>query len=206
MFSLFAGLSAFNLKAPIWYEDAKERCYDFKIASENFHQPGYEYKSVAQYGLDQYDKDLFEKVLTVAKDEDNKKQLCHDLLQLLALDLYMGQTDRFAFNYEFEEDKDHNVRLAPLYDFQYSVNPQFIEEDDICFGDLYSFRTIEDCKDFIRKYPQFRDILSSYLGIDLEYVVRDAFSKRRLVVPERKIPYYRAFDQKRKDLIKRIVA
>ena len=200
-----AGIGPYNLKAPVWYEYAQKYCSVFRIASKNFHEPDCTYKSAVQYGFSQDDPELFEKILTVAKDEENKKQLCMDMLQMLALDIYMGQTDRYAFNYEFEEDSSHRVRLAPLFDFQYSVDPQWLNEGDICFGDLYSFKTIEDCKEFIRKYPVFRDILSSYLGVDLEYVVRDAFSRRNMKMPEKKFEYYRQFDQDRKDMIHRIV-
>ena len=200
-----AGINYYTLKDPIWYEDAVKRCSDFQIASKTNHRKGYQYHSVSHYGFAAYDHNLFEKMLDQTPDEENRKQLCKELLELMALDIYMGQTDRYAFNYEFEEDAEHHIHLAPVYDFEHSVNPQFLNKGDICFGDLYSFRTIEDCKEFIRKYPMFRDILSSYLDVDLEYVVRDAFGRRRMKMPENKYPIYREFDQERKELIKSIV-
>lgn len=200
-----AGIGCYNLKTPVWYEDALNYCSSFQIASESFHQPGFQYKKVTEFGFQAYDDNLFEKMLDQTPTEENRKQLCMELLQLMALDIYMGQTDRFAFNYEFEEDQERNLHLAPLYDFEYSLNSQFFERNPICEGDLYSFKSIEDCQDFIRKYPIFRNLLSSYLGINLEYVVRDAFRRRGMIMPESKIPYYRKFGEERKALIKSIV-
>ena len=200
-----ACLGSFNLDTPMWYQDVKDKFPFIQIASVNFEKPGYQYKSVVDYGFSQNDDNLFEEMLSVAKDKENEKQLCMDMLNMLALDLYMGQTDRFAFNYMFEEDKDHNVRLAPLYDFEHSINPQSMNPGDICFGDLYQFKSIEDCKKFIEKYPKFRDILSSYLDVDLAGIVKMAYAKRRLIVPEKELEMYREFDKGRKELIKEII-
>ncbi len=201
-----ACIGSFNLDRSMWYEDIKGKCQSIRIASPNFEKPGYQYKSVTDYGFSQKDTNLFDKMLSVAKDEDNEKKLCMDMLKMLALDIYMGQTDRFAFNYLFEEDSEHNVRLAPLFDFEYSLNPQFLTDpNDLSYGDLYHFGSIEECKEFIRRYPKFRDILASYLDMDLEYAIRSAYGKRRMRMPESKYPFYRDFDEKRKELIKRIV-
>ncbi len=199
------GLGFHNTKVTVPYKDAKEMFYDIQIASRSFHKPNCEYKSVVQYGFKQYGDGLFEGMLEKAKDEKNRKELCTDMLQMLALDIYMGQTDRFAFNYEFEEDKEHNIRLAPLYDFQYSVNSSNMAKEDVCHGDLYKLRTIEECRKLAHDYPEFKDLLESYLDEDLLSIIRGAYAKRRMIVPEHAVPYYQAFEQERKEKIKRIV-
>lgn len=199
-----ACLSTYNIGSTYWYRDIEDTYPLLKIASKNFQREGYIYKTITDYGFNQHD-DVFEEMLTVAKDDKNREELCNDMLNKLALEIFMGQTDAYAFNYKFEEDKEHNVRLAPLYDFQYSVNPLYIGDNEICFGDLHHFKTIDDVKEFIKKYPKFREMLESYLKEDLAGIVKMAYGKRHLHVPERKLELYNEFGEKRKQLIKTIL-
>ena len=199
------GVGARNYRSYFPYQSAKKMCCGLGIASKSFHRPGYKYKSVTDYGLSQYDEDIFEKMLEQANGEENRKQLCEEMLQLLALDIYMGQTDRFAFNYEFEEDKEHHVHLAPIFDFQYSLSPLFIKEDAICYGDLQPFQDFEECREFLKKYPKFGEYLKSYLGEDLASIVKSSYAKRRMIVPEKEISVCREFEKSQKEKIKRIV-
>lgn len=170
--------------------------YDFKNSNKN-------YKLISEY--DVRDDNGFESMLKHAKDEDNKRLLCRDMLELLALDLYMGQVDRSNVNVMFEEDKVGNVRLAPLYDFEYSLNNIYHDFNSISNNSLYSFDNIDECKEFIGKYPMFRDILGSYLNVNLVDVISRAYNKRGLLIPSDRWNFYIDFDHSQKEKIKRIV-
>jgi len=200
-----AGRGIYNCQSFIPYADADKMVFGVGIASRSFYEPGYQYKSVFDYGLEQYDKDIFDRMLLQTKKEENRQKLCDDMLQLMALDIYMGQTDRFANNYLFEVDKKQNIRLAPIYDFQHSLNSSSLGNDALSFGDLQPFHTYEECREFVRKYPQFGEYLESYLGNDLASTIRCAFAKRRMNVSDRAISYYKKFEEEQKAKIKRIV-
>ncbi len=202
-----AAIGLFDIKGSCWYQDVEKQRPRLVIGSYDFKHTGYQYKNVEDYGFSRFDEDLFSKMLTVAPDEENRRQLMNDMMQMLALDIYMGQTDRGYFNFLFEEDENHRVRLAPIFDFECSLNTQFFgqHEDKITLGDLYHFNTIEDCKEFIRRYPMFGSLLNSYLYEDLESVVKTAYGKRRMIVPDDCLKKYQEFDEDRKELIKRIV-
>ena len=175
------------------------------LGSKSFYRPGFEYKTISEYGISQYQPDVLERMLDQANGEENREQLLDDMLQMLALDIFMGQTDRYAFNYEFEEDKHHNIRLAPLFDFEYSLRPHFVNENDVCYGDLAQLRSIENCKEFIKRYPEFRDLLASYLDESLISNVRCAYAKRGMQVSDKHIEAFQDFEKKQKAKIKKIV-
>ena len=115
-----AGVGMHNHNSFMAYQDAQKNVFGIGVASFDFHKPEFQYKSISDYGFCQYENGIFEGMLEKANGKENREQLCDDMLQLLALDLYMGQTDRFGYNFQFEEDNHHNIRLAPIYDFQYS--------------------------------------------------------------------------------------
>ena len=54
-------------------------------------------------------------------------------------------------------------------------------------------------------YPEFRDILASYLKIDLIKVIDNAYSRRGLIIPKDKWKYYEEFEESRKKKKKKIV-
>lgn len=199
-----AGEGVYNYKSFVPYKDADKMVLGIGVASWSFYEPGFEYKAIHDYGLSAYSKDTFEQMLLRANGEENKKELCNELLQLIALDIYMGQTDRFAYNYLFEEDKKHNIRLAPAFDFQHSLNSSSVR-DALSYGDLQPFHNYEECRELVSKYPQFGEYLESYLGNDLIATIRSAYAKRRMIVPEHVVPYYQNFEEVQKEKIKRIV-
>ena len=187
------------------YEEVKKTFSPIMLVSPNFHKKDCSYRSAFHYGLNPEAEDYFEQLLSCANGEENREQLRKDLYNMIALDIYMGQTDRYCCysNYQLEEDGYHHVRLAPLYDFEYSF--QKLNEGEVCFGDLAHFETIEKARKFLLEHPDFREVLSPYLDVDLESVVRSSFAKRRLNVSEKALMDYCDFEEIQKEKIKRIV-
>ncbi len=199
-----AGIADYTLKTPVWYEDIQDKCMALKIASPTFKRRGYRYFEIEDFGIVPTD-DSIDHLLQLSHGEENRKQLYMDLLNMIALDIYMRQTDRYSYNYMFEQDREKNIRLAPLFDFETSLEDDVDDNEIFSKCDLYGFETIDDCKRFIDKYPEFYDVLSSYLDLDLGYVVQDTFAKRRMNLPEKYSDHYRDFGERRKEFIKRIV-
>ena len=194
----------YDLQRMVYYGDIVPKDYDFYIASYDFHRPGREYHYLREY-FDNDDVDKFSEMLSKAKDSENEEKLCREMLQLMALDIFMGQIDRCDENIIFEETEDGNLRLAPLFDFERSLKLGYLSDSTICGGELYSFSSIDECKRFIKGYPLFRDILGSYLDIDLKEVIERAYHRRSLTIPDDKWQYYQELESKRKELIRRIV-
>ena len=200
-----AGLTRFKINKTLKRGEIDKYNPTIGIGSYDFTEKDKKYKRI-----DDYPKKAttgFESMLRNAKTEENKRQLCRDLLELIALDIYMGQVDRSEVNFMFEEDKEGNIRLAPLYDFEYSLNKTLLRmaNSDIYSSDLYSFDTIDDCREFIRKYPMFRDILASYLNVNLVDVISRSYSRRGLTMPSNRWNFYMDFEQERKKTIKKII-
>ena len=198
-----AGLTQFKINKTMPVSKTDKYYPVIGIGSHDFKDNNKVYKTINDYPKKA--DNGFESMLENARDEENKKQLCRDMLEMLALDIYMGQVDRSEVNIMFEEDKNGNIRLAPLYDFEYSLNSICINSDYLHSSALYSFNNIDGCREFVRKYPMFRDILSSYLNVNLAEVISRSYNRRRLVIPIDKWDFYMNFDQKQKEKIKSIV-
>lgn len=187
------------------YDKIQNKSYEYKLGTINFEREGFQYKTINDYDMDLGNTNL-EAMLRQTKNKENRQQLLEEMLEMIALDIYMGQTDRFSHNYLFEEDENHEIHLAPLFDFEFSLKKNYLSSpDEVMRGDLYRFKSIESCKDFIREYPIFRDILSSYLGVDLKAVIERAYQSRGLRMPEDKWQFFETFEENRKDVIRSIV-
>ena len=198
-----AGLTQFKINKTLSASKTEKYYPVIGIGSQDFKESNKTYKSIRDYEVRA--NNGFESMLENARDEENKRQLCRDMLEMLALDIYMGQADRSEVNIMFEEDENGNIRLAPLYDFEHSLNSTCMNSNYLHSSALYSFKNIDGCREFIRKYPMFRDILSSYLDVNLAEVISRSYNSRGLVVPSDKWGFYLDFDKKQKEKIKSIV-
>ena len=198
------GICSFKIVEGAYYGSIKDSNYLYKIGSYDFRQKDKEYKRITEYQFDER-YDSITNMMMQVEDEENKKKLRLELINLLALDTYMGQIDRTYKNLLFEEDEHKHISLAPLFDFEYSLKRTYLRSDNIYEGDLYTFHNLEDYYKFIDMYPEFRDILASYLKIDLIKVIDNAYSRRGLIIPKDKWKYYEEFEESRKELIKKIV-
>lgn len=178
--------------------------YKYKIASYDFRDSTKKYKHLADYGFQGDNK--FEQLLDRAPTIENREELCSDLLDMLALDIYMGQDDRTDRNILLELDHEERIRLAPLYDFEYSLKGNYLG-GKVIHGDcdLIDLNDPEFLQEFIEEYPEFREKLSGYLDIDLCKVISRAYTRQGLVIPSDKWHFYQEFDEDRKEVIKKII-
>lgn len=187
------------------YRLIREKYPDIKLGTYDFREEGYIYFNIGSvFNRDSETKLL--KVLSMTPTLENREELKKEICELFALDVYMGQVDRFSSNIMFSfNTRNGDIHLAPIYDFQYSLKSSYIDQNKIYDNHIHSFNDFCDFYNFILEYPEFRDMLKSYLDVDLVQVVRDGYRKKGLVVPNEKIEFYSSFDESRKGLIKRIV-
>ena len=186
------GIGEFDLRRTSFYGDINPSEYDIQIASNDFKRPNRNYKYLKQYVPEKH-TDKFVTMLQNTRTEENEHKLCLEMLNLIALDIYMGQVDRYNENIMFEEDNNQVLRLAPLYDFERSLKQNYLGKKTIYESELYSFPNIEECKKFIKRYPIFRDILATYLDINLKEIIERAYYRRGLQIPESKWVFYEEF-------------
>lgn len=198
------GLGKYKLDKIMPYGLIKDQDLLIQIGSHNFKNPKMKYKELEDYDLS-IGKTPMDAMLKHTPTDENRRQLCMDMLNMFALDIYMGQVDRYSYNYMFEEDEEHNIRLAPLFDFELSMKSLQESKRNFHPGELYRFDTLEDCRKFIKEYPIFRDILSSYLHVDLKEIINRAYEKRGMMVPDERMEFFEKFEKSRDEIIERIV-
>ena len=54
-----------------------------------------------------------------------------EIIKMFALDVFMGQQDRYFNNMIFSSDEMGNIHLANLYDFEISLKSTYIDSDFI---------------------------------------------------------------------------
>lgn len=146
------------------------------LISENFHQPDYVY-NFGDYFYDQYYQKVgdyynlsvssLKNIGILTPNSSNAEKLLDEILNLIAIDTFMLQTDRGPANVQFATHKvSGEVELSPIYDFSNcssSINPSgfFLKN---CLITI----TEERIRLLIKEFPKFSEYLS-YL-IDQGYL------------------------------------
>lgn len=192
---------------PHWvsYSDIRKSGIQIRLGSYDFRDmENYEYFQVCDIGLKD-NHSFLEDILNMAPTEENQNELLNEIEELFALDTFMGQTDRYSTNILFERNKKTGeLHLAPLYDFEYSLKKCYMDSKMIYGNFLHPFRTREDYLAFIQEHPEFKIKLKSYLDVDLTETIQRSFRRHGLHIPNSKIPYYKDFEDGRKEFIKSI--
>ena len=202
-FLIGEGYYRVNREAP--FREISNDGYQLKLGSYDFRDP----KEFDYFQLDNYsafsDTDHLEDVLNMTPNEKNRKELLDDIEEMFALDTFMGQTDRFWNNVIFEKNKrTGEIRMAPLYDFEYSLNPMDLDPNMIYQNVLHDFKDEKAYVDFIDEHPEFAEKLRFYLNIDLVATMERCYRAKGMRVPLHTIPFYQDFEKSRKDLIRRV--
>lgn len=150
-------------------------------------------------------KNNLEKLLSMCSSLENRKALIDEICELFALDIYMGQSDRFSNNIMFSINPSNgDVHLAPIYDFQFSLKNGYTNSEKIYDNQIFPIMNFSDFSLFIKNYPNLLEMLKTYLDVDLVSTVKLSYEKRGMYVREDKLRFYSEFDSDRKELIKKI--
>ena len=176
-----------------------------EIGSSDFRKHDYEYFSIVHGNVTSED-DCLIPLLEMAPSEKNRQELLNEILNMFALDTYMGQIDRFHNNIVFERNpKTKEIHLSPLFDFEYSLKSSYLDPDSIYPNPIYPLFTIKDYRRMIEIFPEFKEKLESFLSIKLVDAATFAYQSKGLVMPSCKLPFYHDFDKRQKKLIRKII-
>ena len=84
------------------------------------------------------------------------------------------------------------IHIGKLFDYEQSFETYL---EDYYMTDFHIFRKIEDYQKFILKYPQFEEILCSYLDVDLEEVMRRMAKSRKFDLSRVDMDRYKEFNE-----------
>lgn len=150
-------------------------------------------------------KNNLEKILSMCSSLENRRVLIDEICELFALDIYMGQSDRFSNNIMFSINPSNgDVHLAPIYDFQFSLKKGYTNSEKIYDNQICPIMTFSDLSKFIKDYPGLLEMLKTYLDVDLVSTIKLSYEKHGMCVPDDKLRFYSDFETDRKKLIKKI--
>lgn len=138
------------------------------LISKDFHQQGYIY-NFGDYFYDQYYETVgdyynlsvssLKNIGILTPNSSNAEKLLDEILNLIAIDTFMLQTDRGPANVQFATNKESGeVELSPIYDFSNcssSINPS-----GLFLKDCLITITEESIRLLIKEFPKFSEYLS----------------------------------------------
>ena len=141
-----------------------------------------------------------ENIISCCKNENNFKEVVNELSKMIAIDLYMGQTDRTSNNFVFQKNKD-GLHLAPLYDFENSFLTPRSTYEPISYNAACLFTIKLKHKEGIKKQPELEEYLNRLLYLDIEKVLSDIQESLKIDIPKERVNAYKNYVEKRKKLL-----
>lgn len=196
------GYGYFKLSRTKKYGKVKRDVCSFGVGSDDFKERGKKY-----FTLDNdYSTNLnaLDDVLALCPSKENKKELLDEVTRMFALDIYMGQVDRYKHNVTYYKDKSGNIHLAPLYDFERSF--WRASKGRIDYGtDLYDFCDNDKVYEFMEDNPKLRYELEKYTDIDLVEVASKSYNDRGIKLNSEYADYLDFMSEDRRSLVKKLV-
>ena len=181
-------------------KDYSKKRQNIRVGSFDFKVPGVIYSTGPN--LPYYEESCtFDDILYLCRDDKNREELINELLEIYALDIYSGQTDR-PNNIFYEFHPNGEIHISKLFDYEWSLDPNLKE---YYVADFHIFRTISDYQKFIIKYPQFEIMLRSYLDVNLEEVIKKMARFRKFDLSRVDIDSYKRFDEKSHKKLEKIL-
>lgn len=174
---------------------------NIRVGSPNFKKEGIIYKS--SFDIPSYYMGRgFDDFLTCCPTNKNRECLTNEHLEMEALDIFMGQRDRRA-NIYYEFHPNGEIHLCPMFDYENSMF-DLLKDEPYYLNDFFEYKTIDDIRRKVDKYPQFGEYLSSYVGIDLVNQIEEMAHERLFDLSNFDMEPYRSFgeaSQKKLELI-----
>lgn len=175
---------------------------DIKVASYDFKKLENQYYYLKELKLGE---NKLTELLKLCPNEKNKKELINEILELFALDTYMGQTDRYSYNIMFEVNHCGEIHLCPIYDYEYSMNDLYTQDRCIYPNALCTLDKIYEYKKLLEKYPQLYTMLNSYLDVNIQKEIIECFNDQKLSYEKVNFKAYSKFTEKRCKVIEKIL-
>ncbi len=172
---------------------------NLRVGSFDFMKKGYSYSIAPSLPLNT--SESFDALLELCPNDKNREDFINENLEMIGLDIYMSQWDRGG-NTIYEFCPNGEIHLAPVHDYEESLDVYCCNQMSYV-SDFFQLLSIDDYQEMMIKYPKLREILSSYLGVDLiSYIYKMAKSRRFLVSEIDMDDYKRYSDAAQKKLEK----
>lgn len=174
------------IENPIYYRN------NMKVGSFDFKKPGVTYETALSLPY-YYDKDSFLILLDRCCSDQNREEFINENLEMFALDIYMSQWDRGG-NTFYEFHPNGEIHLAPVFDYESSMNKLDAKDLDYT-SDFFQFLSLDDYHEMMIKYPQFKEMLQTYLSVDLEGQLISMARNRNFDISGIDMDSYRRYDE-----------
>ena len=161
----------------VHYEIAKQGYY-YGVASKYFKNKDSKYYFMKDLCLPNQPSNFsnLERLKDKCKNKKEYNTLIKEILKSVAIDLYMGQLDRYQANIQFRKDKT-GLHLAPMYDYEKS----FLIDDNYLQTNL--IRVDLNSDEYIRMYPYLKDLLEELFSTSIEDTIEEIEDERKIKVP-----------------------
>ena len=166
--------------------------FSLKVGSFDFMSSDVIYKTAPMLSF-YFEKDSFSILLDKCSSDENRLQFINENLEMFALDIYMSQCDRGG-NTFYEFHPNGEIHVAPVFDYEMSLNK--VDGKDIFYtSDFFQFLTIDDYQEMMCVYPQFREMLESYLDVSLRGQILSMARSRKFLISGIDLEYYERYDE-----------
>ena len=166
---------------------------NIRVGSCDFKEEGIQYRNIFQFPF-YFEKDAFQMLLNFCCDDKNRNDFINENLEMIALDLFMGQIDR-GTNILYEFRPDGELHLSPLFDYSMSM---FNDIDYSTYGytsDFFRLLRFEDYEKLLIQYPQFEEMLRCYESVSFVPLIEEICSERKFNIKHVDMDHYKRFDE-----------
>lgn len=165
---------------------------NIRIGSFDFEEAGVKY--LPSYDIPSYYMSRgFEDLVNCCPTEENAIDLINEHFEMEALDIYMGQKDR-RVNIYYEYHPNGEIHCGRLFDYENSMFEQ-LKDDVYYLNDFHEYKTIDDYRRMIDRFPQFGEYLRSYVDVDLVAQIETMALMRGFDLSKFDLEPYRSFDE-----------
>lgn len=151
----------------------------YYLLSELFYEKDYQYGYISDFYSEYYQSDYFDQFLSnIFQFNDHffdiycNENLKDTFFKLVAIDLFMHQTDRHMQNLQLKE-KDGQVNFTRIYDYGATYSPYSPFENFNYTNPLIIVkRNMEGYKSLFYKIPEIYDYLKKLCLLDMKNVIR----------------------------------
>ena len=166
---------------------------NIRVGSCDFKEGSSQYRNIFQFPF-YFEKEAFRMLLDFCSDDKNRSDFINENLEMVALDIFMGQIDR-GTNVLYEFRPDGELHLSPLFDYSMSM---FNDVDYSTYGytsDFFRLLRPEDYEKLLIQYPQFEEMLRCYEGVSLVPLIEDMCHERKFNLKHVDMDHYKRFDE-----------
>ena len=177
------------------------------ILSENFRNKETEYLYTDELGIPNFSYGCeniqnFVNLKYICPSKEEYRKLLENLFKLCALDFYSAQTDRHENNLLFTKNKNNELSICKLFDYEASF---VYSENNLIDNPFFTAEIFDKATSkLFKRFPEAYKIFLLILKINLEQMLKSIIQEYNLKFSKDLIDEYIEFDKMRKILINNI--